>query len=50
MRIAVPTNDGNSISEHFGRSASSLVFETENGKIKSHSLKISTGKHSPPPG
>ena len=39
MRIAVPTNDGISISEHFGRSAAFLIFETENGKIKTHRLK-----------
>ena len=39
MRIAVPTNDGTSISEHFGRSAAFLIFETENGKIKSRSQR-----------
>jgi predicted Fe-Mo cluster-binding NifX family protein len=39
MRIAVPTNDGKSISEHFGGSASFLVFETENGQIKSRTMK-----------
>jgi len=50
MRIAVPTNDGTSISEHFGRSAAFLIFETENGKIKSHRLKNNAGKHSHPRG
>ena len=34
MRIAIPTNDGASISEHFGRSAAFLIFEIENGQIK----------------
>jgi predicted Fe-Mo cluster-binding NifX family protein len=33
MRIAVPTNDGVTLSEHFGRSAAFLVFELENGRI-----------------
>jgi len=46
MRIAVPTNDGTSISEHFGRSAAFLIFETENGQIKSCSSKNNAGKHS----
>lgn len=34
MRIGVPTNDGKTISEHFGRSAAFLVFEIEDGQIK----------------
>ena len=46
MRIAVPTNDGTSISEHFGRSAEFLIFETENGQIKSRKSKSNAGKHS----
>jgi len=46
MRIAVPTNDGASISEHFGRSAAFLIFEIENGQIKSHELKSNGAKHS----
>ena len=46
MRIAVPTNDGTLISEHFGRSAGFLIFETENGKIKNRRLKSNVGKHS----
>jgi predicted Fe-Mo cluster-binding NifX family protein len=50
MRIAVPTNDGTSISEHFGRSAAFLIFETESGKIKSHRLTSNVGKHSHPQG
>ena len=35
MKIAVPTNDGLSISEHFGRSAAFLLFEAENARITS---------------
>ena len=46
MKIAVPTNDGASISEHFGRSAAFLIFETENGQIKSRELKSNGAKHS----
>jgi predicted Fe-Mo cluster-binding NifX family protein/acyl-coenzyme A thioesterase PaaI-like protein len=46
MRIAVPTNDGKSISEHFGRSAAFLIFETENGKIKSREMKTNGARHS----
>ena len=45
MKIAVPTNDGASISEHFGRSAAFLIFETENGQIKSRELKTNGQKH-----
>lgn len=46
MRIAVPTNDGKSISEHFGRSAAFLIFETENGQIKSREMKTNGAQHS----
>lgn len=46
MRIAVPTNDGASISEHFGRSASFLIFEIENGQIKSRELRTNGAEHS----
>ncbi|HUB81792.1 MAG TPA: NifB/NifX family molybdenum-iron cluster-binding protein [Bryobacteraceae bacterium] len=43
MKIAVPTNDGLSISEHFGRSAGFLVFETENDRIVSSELRKNQG-------
>lgn len=33
MRIAVPTDDGVTLSEHFGRSTAFLIFELENGQI-----------------
>ena len=46
MKIAVPTNDGATISEHFGRSAAFLIFETENGQIKSRELKSNGASHS----
>lgn len=34
MRIAVPTNDGRNVSEHFGRCAAFLVFEIEDGEVR----------------
>ena len=46
MRIAVPTNDGKSISEHFGRSASFLVFEVENDQVKSRETRTNEMQHS----
>lgn len=46
MRIAVPTNDGTSIAEHFGRCAAFLVFEIENGRIKSHEVRTNAAQHS----
>jgi len=46
MKIAVPTNDGATISEHFGRSANFLIFEIENGQIKSRELKTNGMEHS----
>ena len=50
MKIAVPTNDGATISEHFGRSADFLIFEIENGQIKSRELKKNGMEHSHAPG
>jgi len=46
MKIGVPTNDGTMISEHFGRSAGFLVFDIEDGKIKSRELKANGMTHS----
>lgn len=46
MKIALPTNDGVTISGHFGRSASFLIFEIENGQIKSRELKANGMEHS----
>jgi predicted Fe-Mo cluster-binding NifX family protein len=45
MNIAVPTNDGLSIAEHFGRSAGFLLFQTESGRITSRQLKENTAQH-----
>ncbi|HTQ57075.1 MAG TPA: NifB/NifX family molybdenum-iron cluster-binding protein [Bryobacteraceae bacterium] len=45
MRIAVPTNDGASISEHFGRSAGFLVFEIADGQIGRREVRRNAGQH-----
>lgn len=42
MKIAVPTNDGLSIAEHFGRSVGFLVFHTGNGQITAREIKENT--------
>ncbi len=46
MKIALPTNDGISMSEHFGRSASFLVFDIESGQIKGRETRTNGGCHS----
>lgn len=45
MRIAIPTNDGTSISEHLGRSAAFLIYETESGQITSRAMKTNGAHH-----
>ena len=45
MKIGIPTNDGKSISEHFGRSAAFLIYEVENGEIKSRKLSSNHAQH-----
>ena len=50
MRIAVPTNDGTTLSEHFGRSAAFLVFEVEGGQIKSQEMRANLPHQSGPGG
>lgn len=39
MKIAVPSSDGKSVSEHFGRSAFFMVYETDNGKIANKEIR-----------
>lgn len=39
MRIAVPTNDGETLSAHFGKSAGFLVFEIADGRILSREFR-----------
>jgi predicted Fe-Mo cluster-binding NifX family protein len=50
MRIAIPTNDGATISAHFGRSAAVLVFEIEDGRIKGREVRANAPHHSHEPG
>jgi predicted Fe-Mo cluster-binding NifX family protein len=50
MRIAVPTDDGVSVAAHFGRSASFLIFNVEDGQIQSQDLRPNAGQHSHVPG
>jgi len=45
MKIAVPTNDGVTLSEHFGRSNAFLIFELENGQITSRSKRSNRACH-----
>lgn len=45
MRIAVPTDDGMSISEHFGRSAAFLIFEVEGEAIRTCAMTANGGCH-----
>ena len=46
MKIAIPTNDGTSISEHFGRSKGFLVYEVANGKIEKREFRENGMTHS----
>ncbi len=39
MKIAVPTNDGVNLAEHFGRSAAFIVFEVDGNKIASQEIR-----------
>jgi predicted Fe-Mo cluster-binding NifX family protein len=45
MRIAVPTNDGVTLSAHFGRSAAFLIFELENGQITKRETRPNGAHH-----
>jgi len=43
MKIAVVTDDGKSISQHFGRASHYLVVTVENGKIISREMRDKAG-------
>lgn len=45
MKIAVPTNDGASISAHFGKSSAFLVFDVQSGQIAGSTLRPNNGCH-----
>ncbi|MHC4444817.1 MAG: NifB/NifX family molybdenum-iron cluster-binding protein [Planctomycetota bacterium] len=42
MKIAVASNDGVSISHHFGRSKCFIIFETDDGKIAGKEIRDNT--------
>jgi predicted Fe-Mo cluster-binding NifX family protein len=42
MKIAVASHDGVNISPHFGRSACFIVYENEDGQIKSREVRDNT--------
>ena len=46
MKIAIPTNDGLTISEHFGRSTGFLLFEVDSDRVVSTETKPNRGVHS----
>lgn len=43
MKIAIPTNDGSTVSSHFGRSSAFLVFETGEGAVVNRELRPNAG-------
>jgi predicted Fe-Mo cluster-binding NifX family protein len=45
MKIAVPTNDGHSMAEHFGQSSEFLVFGVKDGQIENCERRVNTGCH-----
>jgi predicted Fe-Mo cluster-binding NifX family protein len=45
MRIAVATDDGVSISQHFGRSAGFIIFEVEGTQVSN--LEMRANRHTP---
>ncbi|HOT50938.1 MAG TPA: NifB/NifX family molybdenum-iron cluster-binding protein, partial [Candidatus Hydrogenedentes bacterium] len=48
-KIAVPSDDGIFIAAHFGRSASFLIFEIEEGRIAREEVRVN-GQGGDPPG
>ncbi len=42
MKIAVPSVDGKTISEHFGRSSWFIVFDAEDGKVLGREMRSNT--------
>lgn len=45
MIIALPSQDGNTLSGHFGRSPIFAVYETADGEIKKKELRKNAGAH-----
>lgn len=42
MKVAVPTEDGTSISQHFGRSKRFFVFDIDDGKVVGRCVRENT--------
>lgn len=45
MKIAVVTDDGSTISQHFGRATKYAVYDIEEGKVLSKELRDKAGHH-----
>ena len=45
MKIAIPTNDETSISQHFGRSAAFLIYDIEGGKVTGREVRKNGAQH-----
>ena len=45
MKIAVPSNDNTTLSQHFGRIAGFIIFEISEGKIVSTKYRFNTFTH-----
>jgi len=45
MKVAVVTDDGNSVSQHFGRARYYAVFEVENGEVINKEMRSKEGHH-----
>jgi predicted Fe-Mo cluster-binding NifX family protein len=45
MKIAIATDDGQTISAHFGRATHYLVFSVEGNQITGHELRAKAGHH-----
>ena len=45
MKIAAITDDGQTISQHFGRAQHYRVYTVEDGKIVHHEMRTKTGHH-----
>lgn len=56
MKIAIASEDGGSVSSHFGRSRCFVVFEAEDGRVAGHEVRAREGsgcaggehRHDPP--
>ena len=47
MKVAVVTDDGRTVSQHFGRAPYYLVYEIENGVVKGKETRSKAAHHTP---